>query len=91
MTYRLHNNFREKFQVGEYYYDLNDLAAARASEVQTGAWDLYFVDPDWLKRCLPGVEIIAEAPNIGSLRKLHPKRSLVAFSDLRGPDQSCFH
>lgn len=91
LSYELHNNFREKFRVGEYYYDLDDIAAARESVVRTDSKDLYLVDPDWLRRCLPDVEIIAEVPNIEGLRKLHPMRNLVVFSDVRGPDMSCFY
>jgi hypothetical protein len=88
LTYQLHNNFRRKFRVGEYYYDLEDIGAARASEDH--GRDIYVVDPGWLRRCLPGVDVVAEAPNPEGLQKLFPTRNLVWFSDIRSPDNTCF-
>ncbi|MDP3459998.1 MAG: hypothetical protein Q8S09_12070 [Hyphomonas sp.] len=91
LSYQLHNNFRKKFRVGEYYYYLDDIAAARETEGIADSGDMYLVDPFWLRRCLPGVEIVAEAPNRKGLQELLPMYTFVAFSDVRGPDDSCFY
>ncbi|MFN3314151.1 MAG: hypothetical protein ACK46Q_11885 [Hyphomonas sp.] len=89
LTYRLHNNFRREFSVGEGYYDIADIWSARAVIDKGPGKDLIFVDPDWLKSCLGSIEVITEPTNREALETLLPQYNLVAFSDIRGPDANC--
>ena len=90
LTYRLHNNFKAQFQVGDYYYNLADISSAPEPAAKAGTSKLVYVDPGWLRACMPDVEVVAEAPNARGLQELFPKYSLFSFSQVRGRENKCF-
>ena len=90
LTYRLHQNFKKMFHVGDYYYELGDVYSSEKLVARPGTSNLVFVDPQWLQACLTHVDVIAEAPNIPDLQKLFPRYNLVSFSQVRGHEYKCF-
>lgn len=89
LTYRLHNNFKRHFRVGDGYYDLEDIWSARRTQGQGNQSGMVLVDPQSLQSCLPDVEVIAEAPNLEGLQRLLPHYNLGSFADVRGAGSAC--
>jgi hypothetical protein len=89
LSFRLHENFKVRFDVGERYYDLADTRAAASASRKDGESDLVYVDPGWLEACLPRSAIIAEPPSKAGLRQLFPGYNLVSFSEARGEPHDC--
>lgn len=89
LTYRLHGNFMARFNVGAAYYDVSDIYSGPHQATKPGASNLVLVDPAWLAACLPGVEIVAEPPNLQGLQGLFPRYNLVSFSQARGDGYDC--
>jgi len=87
LTHRLHENFVRNYSVNSGYYHFDDIRQAVAE--QELSYPGFFLDPYWLKACLPGVEVIADEPERESLVELFPKHQLVSFSDIRGQKGEC--
>jgi hypothetical protein len=91
LTYRLHNNFRREFKVGDGFYNLEDAWTARRALGQGNPSGMIRVDADALRACLPQVVLVAEPPDLEGLQALLPGYNLGALSELRSAEDVCLH